>query len=101
MTGEELRKAGERMSNLARLFNIREGLTRKDDATVPDRIRKDPIPSGAGKGSVLSQEDLDILLDGYYDARGWTKAGVPKIEKLEELGLSAYADIALKANESR
>jgi len=93
MTGEELRKAGERMSNLARLFNIREGMTRKDDASVPQRIVKDPIPSGTGKGSVLTQEELDIMLDGYYESRGWTKSGVPKKEKLDELGLSAYADI--------
>ena len=89
MTGEELQKAGERMSNLARVFNNREGMTRQDD-NVPGRIMKDPIPSGAGKGSVVTQEDLDILLDGYYSARGWYKSGVPTKEKLEELGLAEY-----------
>jgi len=100
MTGEQLRRAGERMSNLARLFNIREGMTRKDD-TFPQRIMKDPIPSGTGKGSVVTQEDLDILLDGYYESRGWEKSGVPKPEKLEELGLSGYAGIALNAEKGK
>jgi len=95
MTGAELLKAGERMSNLARLYNVREGLTRKGD-TLPPRIMKDPIPSGVAKGSYVNQEDLDILLDGYYEARGWTKEGVPKKEKLKELGLEAYANIAGK-----
>jgi len=90
MTGEELRQAGERMSNLARLFNIREGMTRADDAFLPGRIKKDPIPAGVAKGSVVTQEELDLMLDGYYEARGWTRAGVPKKEKLAELSLSAY-----------
>jgi aldehyde:ferredoxin oxidoreductase len=95
MTGEEIRLAGERMSNLARLYNIREGLTRKDD-TLPPRIMKDPIPSGVAKGSYVHPEELDILLDGYYDARGWTKEGVPTKAKIEELGLGEYAEIAEK-----
>jgi aldehyde:ferredoxin oxidoreductase len=95
LTGKELEKAGERRSNLARLFNIREGMTRKDD-TFPARIMKDPIPSGTGKGQVVTQEDLDILLDGYYEARGWSKQGVPGKAKIDELGLSSYSDIAAK-----
>ena len=92
MTGDELHKAGERISNLARLYNIREGLTRKDD-NLPPRVMKDPIPSGISKGSYVSQEDLDILLDGYYEARGWTKEGVPTKVKINELGLEEYTDI--------
>jgi len=92
MTGEELRMAGERMSNLARLYNIREGLTRKDD-TLPPRVMKDPIPSGIAKGSHIPQEELDILLDGYYEARGWTNEGVPTKAKIEELGLEEYMEI--------
>lgn len=91
-TPSDIEKAGERMSNLARLFNIREGMTRSDD-TLPERVMTDPIPSGIAKGSVTTQQDLDIMLDGYYEARGWTNAGVPKKAKLNELGLDSYADI--------
>jgi aldehyde:ferredoxin oxidoreductase len=53
----------------------------------------DPIPSGVAKGARVSKEDLDILLDGYYEARGWTPAGVPQAEKLKEVGLSEYDKI--------
>ena len=92
MKGNELQMAGERMSNLARLYNIREGLTRKND-NLPPRVMKLPIPDGVAKGSLVTQEDLDILLDGYYEARGWTEEGVPKQEKLNKLGLEAYGSI--------
>ena len=96
MDAEELRKTGERMNNLARLFNIREGLTRKDD-TLPYRTMHDPIPDGVSKGSYVTQDELDLMLDAYYEARGWTNLGVPTKEKLDELGLSDYADIAANA----
>ena len=92
MTGEEMHKAGERASNLGRLYNIREGLTRKDDH-LPPRVMKLPIPSGVAKGSFVSQKELDFLLDDYYAARGWTREGVPTIEKLKELGLEEYTHI--------
>jgi aldehyde:ferredoxin oxidoreductase len=95
MNGEELEKAGERINNLARLFNIREGLTRKDD-TLPPRVMEDPIPDGVAKGSCVTQQDLDVMLDGYYDARGWTRNGVPTKPKVEELGLGAYEGIIAK-----
>ncbi len=97
ITIEEMAEAGERISNLARLFNIREGLTRSDDS-LPERIKKDPIPEGMSKGSVCTQEDLDIMLDAYYEVRGWTNAGVPTTKKLEELGLVSYADIVENKN---
>jgi aldehyde:ferredoxin oxidoreductase len=96
LTPEEMRQAGERMNNMARLFNIREGLTRADD-TLPYRTMHDPIPDGVAKGSHVTQEELDLMLDAYYKARGWTNDGIPTVEKLEELGLSEYADIVAKA----
>ena len=95
MTGEELQRAGERMSTLARLLNIREGLTREDD-NLPPRVMSDPIPSGVGQGSTTTQEDLDIMLDGYYEARGWNELGVPKLSTLERLGLLEYSDLAVE-----
>jgi aldehyde:ferredoxin oxidoreductase len=95
MTGEELRQAGERMNNLARLYNIREGLTMADD-TLPPRIMKEPIPSGVSKGSRVTKRDLKTLLAGYYEARGWTAKGVPKPEKLKELGLAEYTNLVEK-----
>ena len=87
MTPDELKLAGERINNLGRIFNIREGLGRKDD-TLPYKVMHLPIPDeGPSKGAVFTQEELDLLLDDYYEARGWTKEGIPTDQKLEELGM--------------
>jgi aldehyde:ferredoxin oxidoreductase len=88
----ELQLAADRINQMGRIYNIREGLTRADD-NVPPRIMNDPIPSGVAKGARVTQEDLDILLDSYYEARGWTPSGIPKTEKLKEVGLLEYDDL--------
>jgi len=80
----ELMAIGERIVNVERLFNIRQGLTRKDD-TVSERFLKEPIPSGPTKGRVLN---LKPMLDEYYQARGWDlKSGYPTRSTLKRLGL--------------
>jgi aldehyde:ferredoxin oxidoreductase len=100
MTPEELKRCGERIQNAARLFNIREGLGRKDD-TLPWKVMHEPIPDdGPSKGAMVTQAELDLLLDDYYEARGWTKQGVPTMEKLRELGMEDLAGIAEKAREA-
>lgn len=86
-TAEEVEKVGERVNNIARLFNIREGFTRKDD-TFPWRLMNEPLKAGASVGQRISQEDLDMMLDEYYEARGWDKTGKPSEEKLKELGIA-------------
>ena len=81
---DDFRKAGERIYNLARVFNIREGCTRADDS-LPKRLLQEPLQDGPAKGLVV---DLEPLLDAYYDFRGWNKTtGRPTREKLKELGL--------------
>lgn len=93
MTAEELRRAGERLSNLARLANIREGLSRKDDH-LPIKVMTTPVPDETvSKGSYITQEELDFMLDDYYAHRGWTKDGVPTLEKIKELDLEDLAYI--------
>jgi aldehyde:ferredoxin oxidoreductase len=96
MTPDALRQAGERINNVGRLFNIREGLGRKDD-TLPYKVMHLPIPDeGPSKGAMVTQEELDLLLDDYYEARGWTKEGVPTVEKLKELGMDDLIHIVQK-----
>ncbi len=96
MTPDELKLAGERINNVARLFNIREGLGRKDD-TLPYKVMHLPIPDeGPSKGAFVTQEELDLLLDDYYEARGWTKEGIPSHEKLKELGMDDLMSIIQK-----
>ena len=87
VTAEDLRQSGERINNVARLFNIREGLGRKDD-TLPYKVMHLPVPDeGPSKGAYVSQKELDFLLDDYYESRGWNKDGIPTTEKLKKLGM--------------
>jgi aldehyde:ferredoxin oxidoreductase len=91
-TPEEVAKVGERVNNLAKAFNVREGFTRADD-TLPERLMTEPLKAGASKGQVISKEDLDKMLDEYYSDRGWNvKTGMPTRAKLAELSLSYVAD---------
>ncbi len=84
MDERSLRRAGERICNLERLFNLREGFTRRDD-TLPKRLLKEAI---MGKDGHLHTVDIERLLDDYYAARGWDGEGIPLPETLERLGLS-------------
>jgi aldehyde:ferredoxin oxidoreductase len=72
-----------------RLFNIREGISRKDD-TLPKRITEAPSPAMPIEGEKLSQQDLSKMLDDYYEARGWDDNGLVNHEKLNELDLVTF-----------
>jgi aldehyde:ferredoxin oxidoreductase len=91
-TPEEIQKVGERVNNLAKAFNVREGFTRADD-TFPERLMTEPLKAGNSKGQMISKEDLDTMLDEYYSLRGWdVKTGMPTREKLTDLRLEYVAD---------
>jgi len=75
----DLLKIGERVINLGRLFNIREGVSRKDDI-LPGRFFQNQI----GKGEEIA---FDAMVDQYYRARGWDKEGRPTMRKLVDLHL--------------
>jgi aldehyde:ferredoxin oxidoreductase len=92
-TPEEMRLKGERINNLARVINVREGLSRKDD-TLPWKVMNVPIPDeGPSKGAYVTKEELDLMLDDYYEVRGWTKEGIPTPEKLKQLGMDELIPI--------
>jgi aldehyde:ferredoxin oxidoreductase len=86
----EMLKYGERIWNVTRMFNVREGINRKADSAIPKRF-KEPLPSGPAKGHKITDEDFKKLLDWYYEARGWDRNGIPTKEKLAELGLGDMA----------
>jgi aldehyde:ferredoxin oxidoreductase len=87
LTVDDLMRAGERINNLCRCFNAREGITRKDDY-LPPRFTEDVLPDGPSKGQRITNEELQFMLDNYYDLRGWDKTtGIPTTAKLRELGL--------------
>jgi len=107
-TADEILKVGERVWNLERLFNIREGFT-KDDDRLPARLEETPMPneiySGEARkglkppvevpphGTIEKQPTagstipIPEMLPLYYQKRGWTPQGVPTPEKRKELGL--------------
>ncbi|MFC1984442.1 aldehyde ferredoxin oxidoreductase family protein [Chloroflexota bacterium] len=81
-------RVGEKISNLERMFNMREGLGIRDDV-FPRRFTEEPIPAGPSAGQVFEAESL---LTDYYRARGWdAKTGIPTKAKLNELGLDSTA----------
>jgi aldehyde:ferredoxin oxidoreductase len=75
----------ERIANVERLFNLREGFGREDD-TLPKRLLAEPMPTGPSTGSTVS---LDVMLEEYYALMGWDADGVPTQEQLQKLGLEA------------
>lgn len=85
----EFLRVGERVFNLEKLFNYREGFRREDDR-LPDRFFEDAFTIGPKKGAVLDREQFESMLTQYYEDRGWdpqtTEAGETK---LRELGLDS------------
>jgi len=97
----ELKKAGERAWNLERLLNAREGFTRKDDQfpsvwvqniEIPVNLRQGDAYLRHWSGRSFTKEDLDAMLDTYYQERGWdVETGLPTKEKIADLGLEGVA----------
>ncbi|MCX6348703.1 MAG: aldehyde ferredoxin oxidoreductase family protein, partial [Candidatus Aureabacteria bacterium] len=81
--GKSIMKAGERILNVERLFNVACGLTPEYDC-LPKRFLKEPLPEGPAKGQVV---ELDKMLPRYYAVRGWGADGRPTAKKLKELGI--------------
>ena len=81
---EDMMKAGDRIWNLERMYNLQAGVG-PDQDTLPSRLLKEPIPEGPSKGHV---HRLSELLPQYYEERGWSTEGVPTKGKLAELEIS-------------
>lgn len=94
MSPNSLLQTGERCWNLLKILNFRAGFTRKDDR--PPEVWFTPIKVGERempimdyyRTRVLNRHDIEMMLDDFYDERGWDKnTSNPTPEKLEELGL--------------
>ncbi|MBM3134365.1 MAG: hypothetical protein FJZ89_03580 [Chloroflexi bacterium] len=112
VSGQELLTIGERIVNLERLYNVREGLSRRDDR-LPERFTQEPVDvwsyslDGEGRpvrsasplrtGAVIA---LQPMLDRYYQLRGWTPEGIPTLATLERLGLHILQHTPAKENAS-
>ena len=86
---DEMRTVTQRVWNLTRLFNTREGFRREDD-TLPERLFTEASTKGPSKGHVVERNVFEKLLDDYYETVGWdVTTGIPTVKKLKELGLEA------------
>ncbi len=85
---KDLYMISERIWNLTRMFWVREvdGFGRQYDMP-PGRVYKETIADGPTKGGIFEKEKIERMLDEYYRLRGWDENGIPKREKLKELGL--------------
>jgi aldehyde:ferredoxin oxidoreductase len=86
-TGETISKndflmVANRIETLIRMFNNREGFTRKDD-TLPYRTLHEPLLDGPAKGQCIGEENLNKMIDEYYALRGWDASGIPTEETLK------------------
>ena len=97
VTAGDLVEAGERIFNLSKILNIREGFTRKDDKVPELWLRPMETPEGKietmdyYETKVMTRDDFEKILDDYYEERGWDqKRGIPTKQKLRELGLEEY-----------
>jgi aldehyde:ferredoxin oxidoreductase len=82
-SSEGILRIGERVNNLVRRFNVREGATKKHDS-LPRRFSKEPLKEGVCEGRAV---DLEQLLKEYYFVRGWDARGIPTKDKLKELAI--------------
>ena len=85
-SSEDLRRAGERINTLKKLYNQREGWRPADD-WLPPRLLQEPLPDGVAQGVRLTAGELREMIDGYYEARGWDMNGYVPDEKKRALGL--------------
>ena len=89
---QDLLRIGERATNLARLFNVREGFTRRED-TLPERLFQ-PLENGTLAGIAVSREEFALAMTALYELKGWDPVTtVPSRTRLAELGIEWAADL--------
>ncbi len=91
ITLDELIEAGERAYTLGRCFNVRMGLSRKDDCLPPRAYEEPVVCDKDGRTAVVDRKQFDEALGEYYRLRCWNEEGIPGKEKLRELGLTDAA----------
>ena len=89
LTTEEVEEIGERVYNLERIINIERGTAGRETDTLPHRVLHEPIPDGPAEGMYCPPEELQAMLDEYYEFRGWDQEdGTPTTETVERLDLA-------------
>ena len=87
---EELEACGERINNLKKMFNMREGWLREDD-TLPNRVLSESLEDG----NSLSEDELNLMIKSYYKARHWNEDGTIPFETLKRLNLEQAQNVVI------
>ncbi len=85
---DDIFETGERLHNMKRMYNVKQGISRKDDK-LPPRLLSHDRETGRSGGNL---PHLGRILNDYYKERGWSQEGIPEKEKLESLGLEYLAE---------
>jgi len=91
MTENDYWDTGKRILTMERVFNVREGISRKDDG-LPKRMTTEKLPAGPKKGAIFTAEDTKKMQDEFYGFVGWDDKGVPTEATLKALGLEYLID---------
>ena len=94
MKDEDFWDTGKRIVSLQRCFNVREGISRKDDV-LPKRLMTEKLPEGPKKGAVVTAEEMKKMQDDFYKYHGWDDNGIPTAETLKKLNLD-FAEAQIK-----
>jgi aldehyde:ferredoxin oxidoreductase len=94
-SSDELKLIGERIHTMKKLFNMREGWRNTDD-WLPQRLLSETLPTGVAQGVGLTTDELNEMIQGYYQARGWDTEGFVPEKKLKELGLTTVSGLEFR-----
>jgi aldehyde:ferredoxin oxidoreductase len=93
MSGDDLMQASERVYNVEQAFNVRQGGFSRKDSVLPDRLFEEKVDGGPSQGRSLNRDQVEKLLDEYYEVRGWDRlTTAPTRQKLKALELKEVAD---------
>ncbi|MES3517855.1 MAG: aldehyde ferredoxin oxidoreductase family protein [Natronomonas sp.] len=90
LTVADVERIGERIYNLERIINVERGVASRETDTLSHRVMHEPIPDGPAEGMYCPPEELNAMLEEYYEFRGWDENGIPRSETLEGLELSEF-----------
>lgn len=93
---QELRTVVSRGLSMARLFNLREGMSTDDDR-LPQRLHE-PMLKGPLSDKRLTREEVRAIVQDYYRQQGWhPDSGAPLMGTLQALDIADYAPFAERA----
>ncbi|MEF8799919.1 MAG: aldehyde ferredoxin oxidoreductase family protein [Halolamina sp.] len=92
LSTDEVEQLGERVYTIERHINVSRGVASREADSLPKRVMEEPIPDGPAEGMHCPPEELEAMLEEYYEFRGWNDDGSVSAATMERLGLEALAE---------